>query len=392
MFYKSNKMEDKKQNIDSKEHLLDALDASGNADEDLKKLLSDPDNIQDIRLLQDCRKCFIREDSSLGGEPEVAWENFLRKQKKNSKRVSSRLWVAVAVAVACFVLIWSGLRYYVFSESEGRRQEFVAYSPDSTSVEVMLSTSSGRQIILSNSRMDSLLKNSGKVLCQEKILTYKNEKQVADPEIHTLTTYGGSFYQFCLSDGTCVWLNAGSRLIYPSFFKGDQREVELYGEGFFRVACDTLRPFRVKSGNIVTEVLGTEFNLRSYLREDTHVTLLQGSVKVKNESSSEEVVIRPGEDAFLLENGSFEVKKVDTDNYSLWTKGYFYFDNESMLNVMRELGRWYNVKVVFRNNSMMDLKLHFWAQRDQPIEKALELLNSVSYAKVTYGERTIFVD
>ncbi|MEI3419993.1 MAG: DUF4974 domain-containing protein [Butyricimonas faecihominis] len=99
-----------------------------------------------------------------------------------------------------------------------------------------------------------------------------------------------------------------------------------------------------------------------------------------------------GEDAFLLETGSFEVKKVDTDNYSLWTQGYFYFDNESMLSVMRELGRWYNVKVVFRNDSMMDVKLHFWAQRDQPIEKALELLNSVSHAKVSYEEHIIFVD
>lgn len=384
-------MDDKKQNIDSKEHLLDALDASGNTDEDLKELLSDPDNIQDIRLLQDCRKCFIREDSSLGGEPEVAWKKFLCKQKKNSKRVSYRLWMAVAVAAACLALVWGGLRFYVFSEPKGGL-EFVAYSPDSTSVEVMLSTSSGRQIILSDSRMDSLLENSGKVLRQEKMLTYVNEEQMADPEMHTLTTCGGSFYQFCLSDGTCVWLNAGSRLIYPNFFKGDQREVELYGEGFFRVACDTLRPFRVKSGDIVTEVLGTEFNLRNYLREDTHVTLLQGSVKVKNESSSEEVIIRPGEDAFLLENGSFEVKKVDTDNYSLWTQGYFYFDNESMLSVMRELGRWYNVKVVFRNDSMMDVKLHFWAQRDQPIEKALELLNSVSHAKVSYEEHIIFVD
>ena len=109
-------MDDKKQNIDSKEHLLDALDASENTDEDLKELLSDPDNIQDIRLLQDCRKCFIREDSSLGGEPEVAWEKFLRKQKKNSKRVSYRLWMAVAVAAACLVLVWGGLRFYVFSE------------------------------------------------------------------------------------------------------------------------------------------------------------------------------------------------------------------------------------------------------------------------------------
>lgn len=59
VFYKSSKMDDKKQNIDSKEHLLDALDGSGSTNENLKELLSNPDNIQDIRLLQDCRKCFI---------------------------------------------------------------------------------------------------------------------------------------------------------------------------------------------------------------------------------------------------------------------------------------------------------------------------------------------
>ena len=120
--------------------------------------------------------------------------------------------------------------------------------------------------------------------------------------------------------------------------------------------------------------------------------MLQGSVKVRNECSSAEVVIRPGEDAFLLENGSFEVKRVDTDNYCLWTEGYFYFDNEPLLKIMRELGRWYNVRVVFRNDSMMHLKLHFWAQRDQAIEKALELLNTMGNVKVTYEKRTIFVD
>ena len=382
-------MNDKKQNIDSKERLLDALDASEITDENLKELLSDPDNVQDIRLLQDCRKCFILEDSSLRGEPEVAWENFLHKQKVKRKRLSRRLLVSFAAAVACLALVWGGLKFYVDPEDG---QEFVAYSPDSTSIEEMLSTSNGRQIILSDSRMDSLLENSGRIFRQEKMLTYENDNPIDDSEIHTLTTYGGGFYQFCLSDGTCVWLNAESRLIYPSFFKGDQREVELYGEGFFRVAHDTVRPFRVKSGNIVTEVLGTEFNLRNYSQEDAHVTLLQGSVKVRNECSSAEVVIRPGEDAFLLENGSFEVKRVDTDNYCLWTEGYFYFDNEPLLKIMRELGRWYNVRVVFRNDSMMHLKLHFWAQRDQAIEKALELLNTMGNVKVTYEKRTIFVD
>ena len=168
--------------------------------------------------------------------------------------------------------------------------------------------------------------------------------------------------------------------------------VELEGEGYFKVTPDTQRPFIVKSGNITTEVLGTEFNVRTYVSNDSHVTLLKGSVKVKNVSSSSEVVIRPGEDAHLQGDGTFDVREVDTDNYYLWTEGYFYFDNEPLLKIMRELGRWYNVRVVFRNDSMMHLKLHFWAQRDQAIEKALELLNTMGNVKVTYEKRTIFVD
>lgn len=102
VFYKSSKMDDKKQNIDSKEHLLDALDGSGSTNENLKELLSNPDNIQDIRLLQDCRKCFIREDFSLGGEPEVAWENFLHKRKKIVKAHCVAYWCPLLVQL----LVW----------------------------------------------------------------------------------------------------------------------------------------------------------------------------------------------------------------------------------------------------------------------------------------------
>mgnify|MGYP002092762519 CR=1 FL=1 len=85
--------------------------------------------------------------------------------------------------------------------------------------------------------------------------------------------------------------------------------VELEGEGYFKVTPDSKRPFIVKSGDITTEVLGTEFNVRTYVSNDSHVTLLKGSVKVKNVSSSSEVVIRPGEDAHLQGDGTFACEK-----------------------------------------------------------------------------------
>ena len=216
--------------------------------------------------------------------------------------------------------------------------------------------------------------------------------EMEKPEIHTLTTPMGAFYQVELSDGTQVWLNAESRLVYPNFFTSKERVVELSGEGFFKVAYDAERPFKVKANNIVTEVLGTEFNMRIYSQADLHVTLIRGSVKVKEEQSQSEVVIRPGEDAFLKLDGSFGVQEVDIDGYYLWTEGFFYFDKESLVEIMRDLGRWYNVKVIFRNKAVMENRLHFFAQRDKPLNNAIKLLNMMGVAKFSVKDNIIFVD
>lgn len=157
------------------------------------------------------------------------------------------------------------------------------------------------------------------------------------------------------------------------------------------MAPDPLHPFIVKSGKIVTEVLGTEFNMRNYNEKDAHVTLLKGSVKVRNHISATEVVIRPGEDAFLLADGTFEVREVDTDHYYLWTEGYFYFDNEPVVEIVCELGRWYNMQVEFQNSASMHYRLHFLAERDRPVEEALQLLNMLGKVKAVQEGNKIIV-
>ena len=199
-------------------------------------------------------------------------------------------------------------------------------------------------------------------------------------------------YYFVLEDGTEVWLNAESSLRYPNRFEGSRREVELQGEGFFKVARDTARPFVVKAGGLVTEVLGTEFNVRTYKREDSHVTLLKGSVRVKEEGQAEGVIIQPGEDARWRGDGTFEVKEVDTDNYYLWTEGYFYFDNEPLVEIARELGRWYNADVVFNNPDAMAYRLHFLAEREQSVEEVLGLLNLMGKVKATFSNNKIVIE
>ena len=93
-------------------------------------------------------------------------------------------------------------------------------------------------------------------------------------ERHTVVVPEGKDMKLILADGTQVWLNANSRLIYPTAFKGKNREVELQGEGYFKVAHDAHHPFIVKAGDMQTCVLGTEFNVNAFDQNHPHVTLV----------------------------------------------------------------------------------------------------------------------
>ena len=377
-------MNNEKQDIDPRERLLDALNDPETSPEEWEELLSEEDNIQTLHLLRDCRKAFIREDASSKTDPNKAWDKFMQKRKVEMQK-RYRLLSIMLITAACIILV---IGILLSPSSSVDKDVFVAFKPGTGAGEVILSTNNGQRVILSSSQVDTLLERPIDLLQKNKMLDYRQEEKTKIPEIHTLQTSCSSFYQITLSDGTQVWLNAESQLIYPSLFTGEERVVELCGEGFFKVAHDSLRPFKVKVENIVTEVLGTEFNIKSYSANNTHVTLIQGCVKVRNELSKEEVTIHPQEDAHLLEDGSFEVKRVDTDNYHLWTEGYFYFDNEPLVEIMKEVGRWYNVHIVFKDNAVQN----FLAQRDKPIDNVLKLLNLMGNLRVTYQNNTVYID
>ena len=355
----------------NKKDLLDALDDPDSlSQEELDAILNDPNEQEDARLLGNYRQAFVRRHASLKPDVNKEWNNF-RQSKISSRSKGKQLWVGITIPLQSPV-----------------NQPIVAFTASTQSQEVLLSTGDGRMVSLSAPQADSLLRETG-ITRGEEELDY--QQTIRETEIHTLTTPRCGAYQLRLADGTQVWLNAESRLKYPSRFTGEQRVVELEGEGYFKVMPDTKRPFIVKSGNITTEVLGTEFNVRTYVSDDSHVTLLKGSVKVKDVSSSSEVVIRPGEDAHLQGDGTFDVREVDTDNYYLWTEGYFYFDNETVVEIMRELGRWYNIRVEFENPQAMNYRLHFLAERDQKIEEVLQLLNMLGKVQATCENNKISV-
>lgn len=378
-------MRTEKQEIDPQEALLEALDNPRIEFSKLNELLSTPEMQQDGHLLQDCRTVFIRQHFASQINPEQAWQEF------KAKRSQKIYWITAICTLAASIAVFFFISKFTIITHSLQKKETVVLSPKNSFREISLTTDKGQSLALNHLPKYSLLLASKGINAEKEKLIYTGIAKT-EPETHTLTTSRGCFYHLQLSDGTQVWLNAESSLTYPNFFTGSERVVELNGEGFFKVAADSLKPFRVKTNRIITEVLGTEFNIRMYDSKDSHITLLKGSIKVKHIDSAAEALVNPGEDAHLRENESWEIKEVDTDHYCLWTEGYFYFDNESLAEIMRKIGRWYNVKIIFKDPATMNLRLHFLAQRDQKIDHTLKLLNMMGNIKASFEDNTITIE
>ncbi len=209
---------------------------------------------------------------------------------------------------------------------------------------------------------------------------------------HTIQTPRGKEFKVTLSDGTEVHLNSESSLRYPISFNGNERVVELSGEAYFNVAKDDKKPFIVKTERVHTKVLGTGFNLRAYPNQKIHVTLVEGSIAVAPVNSQEMRMLNPGEDAcFVDESGTMEVQNIDVRRFTAWTSGYFFFEDTSLEDIMRELGCWYNVNVEFVDPEVMQYHFNFWVNRNQDIKEALTLLQQVNKVKILFRENTVTI-
>jgi ferric-dicitrate binding protein FerR (iron transport regulator) len=167
-----------------------------------------------------------------------------------------------------------------------------------------------------------------------------------------------------LSDGTIVWLNAGSKLLYPDQFSGKRREVTLEGEAFFDVAKED-HPFLVHTGKITVRVLGTRFNVKAY-QEDARVsaTLISGKIQViLNEDPEKKILLSPHEKLTVVagrvhqgdEAGNelqYQVQRLpqvvqDSFPETAWLDNRMVFTNESFEEVARQLERRYGIEITF---------------------------------------------
>jgi ferric-dicitrate binding protein FerR (iron transport regulator) len=193
---------------------------------------------------------------------------------------------------------------------------------------------------------------------------------------NTVSTRPGSRSKIQLSDGTEVWLNADSRLLYDQF-SGANREVELTGEAYFDVAKDPDHPFLIHTASIDIKVLGTAFNVRSYSNErNTETSLFRGSVEVTVRNNPEKKIILKPNEKLIVQNAAASMpdpgrQKARDENEplitvsrihfqsrdssareTLWMNNKLSFDAESLEAVALKIERWYDVKVIITDDRL----------------------------------------
>jgi ferric-dicitrate binding protein FerR (iron transport regulator) len=188
-----------------------------------------------------------------------------------------------------------------------------------------------------------------------------------------------------LSDGSKIWLNSGSKFIFPATFEGDKREVYLEGEGIFEVNRDKNRPFVVKAYNHEIQVLGTVFNVSNYTDENTISTVLKsGSVLInlKNGSffnSKESIKITPGTLA-VYNKSDMEVitKKVEIEKYFSWRDGIYIFKNAPMQSIMKKISRYYNIDIIINDAYLANQTFSGYLDVKDTVENVLNTIKETT--------------
>ena len=224
------------------------------------------------------------------------------------------------------------------------------------------------------------------------ILTYLlSDNKVIQEEL-VFETPRGEKSLVKLPDGSQVWLNANSRLVYHSF-SSSHRQVELKGEAFFNVAHNEKAPFVVKTDKCEVEVLGTTFNVMAYNEFGRQeITLLTGKVNVHTDNS--EHVIKSGQ-ALILKDGHIQVVEANTSQASGWVENKFNFANIPLSELMKRLENWYDVDITLQNNSGKEINFTGTFKNEETIWQVLDAIKvytPIEYKKTNLRQIKISVN
>ncbi|MDX8339397.1 FecR domain-containing protein [Draconibacterium sp. IB214405] len=292
-----------------------------------------------------------------------------------------RLTMRYAAIAILFLMVGSAVTWYFLEDTISNRYASFPAPQNLNIQEPTLIIDDQQEVALNKGKSELEYSDEGKIIIDKKQVI---EDDVANEvKMNTLVIPYGNHSTITLSDGTKVWLNAGSRLIYPSRFLDKNREVMLLGEAFFEVSKMEDKPFTVKTPDIEVHVLGTKFNVSAYPDENVaHTVLTEGSVEISHKSQGvfdRNIVLIPGQlAAYNKQNSSTNIYDVETEYFTSWKEGYLTFTNSDLNRVVKKLERYYNIHM--RYDDPLDGSLRISGKLDisKDQDVVFEYMNSLT--------------
>ncbi|HCO68837.1 MAG TPA: hypothetical protein DIT04_13920 [Dysgonomonas sp.] len=305
--------------------------------------------------------------------------NVNRRIDNNIKKI--RLFKLTAAAAACIALLTISTIFYrpgevKVSETERLMSVMETLTDD---VEEVCIIAGNTQKIVENKELITQTEEG-------KLLVGKDEQLSTDDletQYITIVVPNGRRSSVLFSDGSKVHLNAGTKLVYPKIFSKESRNILVDGEIFIDVASDNNRPFIVHTKDMDIQVLGTQFNVRAYNKDnESSVVLAKGSVQVTTGSQTNKLI--PGQGIFNI-NGSTDIKDVDVYSYICWKDGRIQLMDEPFDALLKKLSRYYGIEIISDpqlNNYRFEGKLNLYESLSlEEILKTLMISKPFSFTK-----------
>lgn len=348
-----------------------------------------------IKLLRD------RPDWLSDKECETIWkriEHFENHTKSSSGSFSVRNVLRYAAALIILLSVGAGCYWVYYTD-----HPFYQYAADQSPVtdnRARLYLSDGTTVDLEKKNSSVALDtNQHIVIDNEKVFDLSQANKADELKMNEVFVPFGTKTQLVLEDGTKVWLNAGSRMAFPTKFSQEKRTVFLEGEAYFEVAHHNDRPFFVNTSKIIIKVLGTKFNISAYNADQvTETVLVEGKVTVSEQSVlgfiRNKVMLKPNQKAsFYHDDHSMDVKnEPDIELAIAWIDGWFKFSQQNLSTVLDKLERYYNVDFVFNPEILKADLITGKLDLKESVEKVMTALSDVSAIQYRIEGDKIYVE
>lgn len=289
------------------------------------------------------------------------WKAIQAGSQTSGKEVFLRIFKYAAILVLVF---FSGaVSYYMYQNAVERNQYQLAEINPAVNGEAMVILADGSKVSLDKQMSEISYSTNGRQLVVNNDTITQKAETMKESMNKVIVSYGKKS-MVLLSDGTKVWLNAGSQLVYPAVFLKDTREVALAGEAFFDVVKNPQKPFVVKAADVSVQVLGTRFDISAYPEDKTIQAILEeGKINLKYSGSG---IFKRDYVVEMVPNQMVEFDKVSREansstvnvsKYVSWKDGMLEFEKANLYKALKQVERFYNIKILLEDQSIGSYKL-----------------------------------